>query len=192
MIISLEQAMAVQLWIAEGVTCGADELSERHAVDTELEILETHCGTLSEFGREGLRPADEDITASVLLSFHGRLSGATLFTMEPEDALAWARADGSEGDPVATYLDLAREVLSSVIISASAALGVETEIGRPKLVERTLGGCLLSTHAPSDTVLTSSRLRLQAGRMYYDASLHLLMEPKVMGAMLGALNIASN
>ena len=98
--------MAIQLWIAEGVTRALDDLSEIHAVDSAVEILDLRCCTLGEFGRDGLHTRDDDIVAVVARSYRGPISGATLFAMEPEDALAWACADGEQSDPVQTYLEL--------------------------------------------------------------------------------------
>jgi len=191
--ISLEQAMAVQTWIADGVTRAAEGLAERHAFDTDLEILETRCCALADYGAEGRSvTADEEVIAGVLLSFQGPLCGASLLAMDPHDALAWSQAGGESGDPIGTFLELGGDVLGSVIESAAEALEIRTEVGRPTLEETSLTGCLLRTHAPSDTVLTSCRLRIMAGRQAYDATLHLLMDPKRMFAMLGALAVAAH
>lgn len=185
--------MAIQTWIADGVARAAEALCERHAFDTDLEILETRCCALAEHGAEGLRvSSDEELVAGALLAFHGPLSGASLLAMEPHDALAWSQAGGVSTDPIVTFLELSGLVLESVIESAAEALGATTEVGQPTLQESSLTGCLLQTHAPSDTVLTSCRVRIVAGRQTYDATLHLLMDPKCMFAMLGALSVAAH
>lgn len=185
--------MAIQVWIADGVERAAEGLRERHAFDTELEILETRCCALAEHGAEGLSLGTHDeVVAGVLLAFQGPLCGASLLAMDPHDALGWSQAGGVTTDPISTYLELSARVLGSVVESAAEALETRTEIGQPKLEETSLTGCLLRTHAPSDTVLTSSRVRIVAGREVYPASLHLLMDPKRMFAMLAALSVAAH
>ncbi len=187
-----EQAMAIQLWIAEGVTRAVDELSETHAVDSSVEILDLRCCTLGDFGRDGLHTRDDDIIAAVSRSYHGPISGVTLLTMEPEDALGWACADGNRSDPVATYVELGGHVMEAVIEGAGRALGGESVLGPAKLMELSLAGCLIETHAPSDTVVVSSLLRLHAGGQVLDANLYLLLDTKHMSAILGALSISAN
>lgn len=167
----------------------AEQLADRHAFDTEITVLETRCCALGDFASEGL-PGGEDLIAGVMRAFRGRLAGASLLSMEPEDALAWVVADGDGENPLETYVDLGGCVLAAVAEAAAEAIGVEVEVGEPRLEESSIAGCLLLTHAPSDSVLVSSRLEVRAGGQHLSAQLHLVMEPKVISALLGALSVS--
>ncbi len=184
--------MAIQLWVAEGVARAADELSETHAVDSRIQVDETRCCTLGNCGPDGWFSSHDDVTAGVLLSFHGPLSGDVLLCMEPEQALAWSQAGSTSHDLVRTYVDLASGVLNAVVKSAAEELDVATESGVAELVEMSAPGCLIQTHAPSDTVVVCSRLRIRAGRQHLTADLYLLLDPKLMSAMLGALSVSAH
>jgi hypothetical protein len=166
-----------------------EELAETHAYDTELTVLDTRCCALADFGHGGPVVGD-DCVAGVMRAFRGRLAGAALLSMEPEDALAWSRADGGGGSPIETYVALAGDVLGAVALTAAEALDVEIELGESRLEEESVGGCLLRTHAPSDTVVVASRLEIRAGGQPLTAYLLLLMEPKVVSALLGALAVS--
>jgi hypothetical protein len=168
----------------------AEELAERHAFDTELTVLETRCCALAQFGVDtGVDPGD-DLVAGVMRAFRGRLTGTGLLAMEPEDALAWSLAGGSEHSPVDTYVGLAGTVLGAVAGSAAEALGVEVELAPARLEEDSVAGCLIRTHAPSDTVVVCARLEIRAGGHPAPARLLLVMEPKVVSALLGALAVS--
>jgi hypothetical protein len=178
--------------VADGVDRAADALTESHAVDTEITALETLCCSLGEFGSDASHGRDDDLVAGVLLPYRGTLCGAGLLSMDPEDALSWARCDGVCQSPIETFVELGSRMLAAVIESASRALGAPTEIGAAKLEESSLAGCLLSTHAPSDTVLIRTRIEITAGHQRRRADLSLLMEPKVVSALLGALAVSMN
>jgi len=178
--------------VADGVDRAADALTETHAVDTEITTLETLCCALGDFGTDASHGHDDEVVAGVLLPFRGTLSGAGLLSMDPEDALAWARSDGDCDSPIETFLELGACMLAAVIQSASSALRAPTENGAAKLEESSLAGCLLSTHAPSDTVLIRTRIEIRAGHQHHHANLSLLMEPKVVSALLAALSVSMN
>jgi len=185
--------MAFQSWIADGMDLAAEQLRDQHALDSEIEIVETRCCALGDFAGAGLHSRDEDLLAGVLLAFRGPLAGTALMVLEPEEALAWARAHSSgDDDAVRTFVELGECALAAVVRAASSALGVETELCEASLQEHTLGGCLLATHAPSDTMLTSSRLRVTSGGQLLDAHFYMLMEPKMMSALLGALSASAH
>lgn len=192
LIIPLEQSLAIQEWVADGMDRAADALTETHAVDTEIVALETLCCALGDFGTDSSHGRDDELVAGVLLPFRGTLCGAGLLSMDPEDALAWARSDGECASPIEVYLELGTRMLSAVIESASAALQAPTEIGQAQLEESSQAGCLLRTHAPSDTVLIRTRIEINAGHQRHRADLSLLMEPKVVSALLGALSVSMN
>jgi len=189
LIVPLEQSLAIQGWIAEGVDRAADELAESHAFDTELTVLQTRCCALGDFGAQEI-DGGADWIAGVLRAFRGRVCGTAILSMDPEDALAWSLADGGDGPPVEAYLDVAGRVLEAIALTAAEAIGVEVELGAARLEEDTVGGCLLRTHAPSDTVVVSSRIEVRAGGQTLPAQLLLVMEPKVVSALLGALAVS--
>jgi len=189
LIIPLEQSLAIQAWIADGVDRAAEELAERHAFDTEITVLDTRCRALGDFG-DDVTDAGEDMNAGVLGALRGGLSGTALLAMEPDDALAWMLSDGNSAPPVDAYVRLAGSVLASVGRSAAEALDVEVELAAPALVEDSVASCLARTHAPLDTVLISSRLEIRVGRQLLPAQLHLIIEPKLVSALLGALSVS--
>ena len=161
----------------------AEELSACHVAGTQLELLEVGCCALAEYGGSGPPRRDQDLVAGVLRSFQGRLAGTALLAMDPEDALWWARAGEPSPDPVATYVELAGRLLARVIESVATSLGLASELGRPRLEENSLAGCLLCTHAPSDTVVLYAVLRIDAAGRSREACLNLLMEPKRLASL---------
>lgn len=189
LIIPLEQSLAIQAWIADGVDRAAEELAESHAFDTEITVLETRCRALGDFGTDASDVA-LDMTAGVLGACRGRLTGTALLVMEPEDALAWMRADGNGAPSIEIYPKLGGSLLASVLRSAAEALEVEVELAAPTLAEASVASCLARTHAPLDTVLISSQLEIRAGRQQLSAQLHLIIEPKLVAALLGALAVS--
>jgi len=186
----LEQMMAIQTWVAQGLDRAAETLREIHAVDSEIEVRETRCCTLADFAAAGLYPPEQEVVAGVLVSLQGGLNGAALLAMAPEDALAWSRCDATGSDPIKRFMELGRRVLDEVVESACEALGVACAPGEASLQEGLLVGCLLETHAPSDTAVVCSRYTLYAGRQEYGGYLYLLVEPKRIAALLAALCVS--
>jgi len=188
-VVPLEQSLAIQAWIAEGVDRASEELAESHAFDTEITVLESHCCALADFGVQGLG-VGEELVAGVLRGFRGPLAGASLLAMEPEDALSWSLSSGQGHSPIETYVELAGDVLGAVVETAGEALEVDVELGTSRLEEDSIAGCLLRTHAPSDTVVVSARLEIKAAGHPVIGHLLLVMEPKVVSALLGALAVS--
>ncbi|MCH2187399.1 hypothetical protein MK280_16195 [Myxococcota bacterium] len=143
---------------------------------------------LAEFSTDGL-VGDADRIAGVVKSFRGRLEGTGLVALDPEEALAWALADGDQSHPVETYVELGETVLQSIADVAGEALGIEVEAGPPRLEETTVAGCLVGTHAPPDVVLLSSRVEVRVAGQWLSAELHLLVPPKVLSRLLRALAV---
>jgi hypothetical protein len=185
-----EQLIAIQAWIAEGADRAAEELAEDYSADTEIDVLETRCCALADFGTANLPASADDVVAGSLVSFHGGIQGAALLAMEPVDALGWARTNDADAEPVASYLAQSNQILTAVVESAARALGVDTHVGRPVLEEAPIAGCLLRTHAPSDTMIVCSRVEITAGRQRFASSLFVLLEAKVVNAILGALSMS--
>jgi len=156
-------------------------------------VVDARAFPLGEFGELGLHGDDVDLVAGALTACRGDLSGAALLHMDPEDALAWARRLAPEGDAIATFLAASETVLGAAIRAAGDALGLPTEVGTCQLVEETLGGCLLATHAPPDTVLIGAKLQVETGEegasdeTCHEAFCHLLLDAKLVSAMLRTL-----
>ena len=186
--IPLEQSLAIQAWLAEGVDRAAEYLTNEHAIDTELTVLETLACPLADFSTDGL-VGEADRIAGVVKSFRGRLEGTGLLALDPEEALAWSLADGDQSRPVETYIELGETVLQSIADVAGEALGIEVEAGPSRLEETTVAGCLVGTHAPPDVVLLPSRVEIRVAGQWLSAELHLLMPPKVLSRLLRALAV---
>jgi hypothetical protein len=113
--------------------------------------------------------------------------------MAPEDALVWTQRLAPAEDPVETFVAFGDAVMGEAIRAACDALGVHTEVGPTQLVEDTVGGCLLATHAPPDTVLIGAKLLVEvgaeggAGEQEFEAYCHLLFDAKIVSAMLRTL-----
>lgn len=187
---SLEQSMAVQVWITEGMDLAAERISEIHSFDTDLCIERTRCYALSEISEHAADESDADWRACVLRPFTGKFRGVAILSMEADEALAWVVADGAKKDIVGTYIDLAGRLVEGLIDSARKAVEPNLNLGCSRFREDTLTGCLLSTHAPSDTVAIASRVRIRSGGRELDGQLHVLMDPKSMGQLLGALSVS--
>lgn len=192
LLIQLEQSMAIQVWLVDGVARATEVLSEKYLGETEVDVGETVCCALGDFGTDGLQSEDDELIAGALLAFRGAFCGAALLAMEPDAALGWARSADPSADAIRVYLALAEQMLRSVVESAASVLDVSTEIGRPKLEERSLGGTLLQTHAPSDTAVIGSRLEIFVDGAHFPARIFLLTDSKTISGILRALRVSSN
>jgi hypothetical protein len=182
--------MAVQLWITEGMDLAAESISEVHSFDTDLCVERTRCYALSELGEHDVDEGEAGWRACVMRPFSGKFRGVAILSMEADEALAWVVADGAKKDIVGTYIDLAGRVVEGLIEAARKAVEPNLSLGCSRFREDTLTGCLLSTHAPSDTVAIASWVRMRSGGRELDGQLHVLMDPKSMGQLLGALSVS--
>ena len=187
---SLEQSMAVQVWITEGMDLAAESIGEVHSFDTDFCIERTRCYALSEISEHAASGSDADWRACVLRPFAGKFRGVAVLSMEADEALAWVVADGAKKDIVGTYIDLGGRLVEGLIESARKAVEPDLNLGCPRFREDTLTGCLLSTHAPSDTVAIASQVRVRSSGRELEGQLHVLMDPKSMGQLLGALSVS--
>ena len=174
-------------WLGEGLVSASRLLSEAHGTDAAIHVVDARCYPLSEFGEMGLHGDLDDVVAGTLVSCRGDLSGAAIFVMEPEQALAFARAADPDADAIDVFLDLGRYVLSGAFTAASDVIGLPTQIGEPSLIEYTMAGCLLATHAPPDTVVVGAKLLVEVDGVDHDAFCHLLLDAKIVSVMLRTL-----
>ncbi len=182
---STEQMIALHGFFAEGAAVGEAALADQSGCTTEVEVVEVRCGSLEEFGERGLRACD-DLVAAVMGRLEGGLPGSLGLALEPEEALAWARVGGAP-DPLESFVSLGRVLLEGVAASLSEVLRVETSLHDARLVETSEPCLLAETHAPSDTLVVSARLRILARDESVCAVAHLLVEPKHFARLLSSL-----
>lgn len=186
--ISTEQMIALHGFFAEAAAVGEESLAERTGCATEVEVQEIRATALAEFGERGLCLSD-DLVAGVMGRLEGRVPGTLSLVLEPEDALLWARL-AREADPLDTFVVLSRTLLAGVAEAFGEILAGEESFEGARLVEEPELAMLVRTHAPSDTIVFSSRLRIDARDEVLTAVSHLLVEPKYVAQVLSALSAA--
>ena len=186
--------MAIQLWICEGMERATETITEIHAFDTDLCVEHTLCGRMSESESESETATDgeKDLEwkACVLQSFSGDFRGVAVLSMDPDEALAWVVADGSKRDIVGSFLEIGSKLLEGVVDAAQSIMGAKLAMGPSRFREDSITGCLISTHAPPDTVAVNSTIQIRACGRNFSAQLHVLMEPKSMSRLLQALSVS--
>jgi hypothetical protein len=187
---SLEQSMAIQVWVAEGMDRAASAIREVHAFDTDLAIEQTRCDSLSEMSSVSSEDSDEFWRACVLKPLTGEFGGVVLFSMDSEEALAWVVADGAKRDIVESFLQLGERVVDGLVESATHLMDIQMESGGSRFREDSITGCLLSTHAPPDTVAIGNTVKIRSGGCELTGHLHILMEPKSMSQLLRGLSVS--
>ena len=185
---STEQMIALHGFFAEAAATGESALADQSGCTTEVEVVEVRCGDLQEFGERGLRACD-DLVAAVMGRLEGGLPGSLGLALEPEDALVWARVGGAP-DPLESFVALGRLLLEGVAGALSEVLRGTTSFHDACLVETSEPCLLAATHAPSDTLVISARLRIDVRDEAVSAVAHLLVEPKYFARLLSALAAA--
>ncbi|MBY0399731.1 hypothetical protein K2X89_05515, partial [Myxococcota bacterium] len=163
-------------------------LADLFGGETGVDVLEVRAGVLEQFGERGMRVGD-DLVAAVMGRMEGGVPGSAGLALEPEEALAWARTGGG-GDPIAAFVALGRAVLEGVAHALGEVTRVETRFLDGRLAEQTEPCLLAATHAPSDTLVLSARMRIETRGEAFSAVAHLLAEPKHVGRLLSALSAA--
>ena len=186
--ISTEQLIALHGFFAEAAAIGEASLAELSGCETEVEVLEIRCTSLGDFGERGLR-LSEDLAAGVIGRLEGAMPGSLNIVLEPEDALIWAQI-GNDADPLETFVSLGSVLLEGVAVVLSEILESETRLQGTALVEEPELTILVKTHAPSDTLVFSTRLQIAVRDEVVGAVSHLLIEPKYLAPLLSALSAA--
>jgi hypothetical protein len=119
------------------------------------------------------------------------MPGSLNVVLDPEEALVWARACGGT-DPLETFIGLGRELLGGVTVALAEILEAPVELRGARLVEEPELAMLVHTHAPPDTRVLSTRLRIRSRNETVSAHSHLLVEPKYLSRLLSALSAASH
>jgi hypothetical protein len=190
LMISTEQMIALHGFFAEAAAVGEASLGEITGCETEVEVQEVRATALGDFGDRGLCLSD-DMIAGVMGRLKGVMPGTANLVLEPEEALLWARLGGGE-DPLAMYVTLGKTLLEGVATFLAEVLEGEVALDGARLVEQSELAMLVATHAPSDTVVFSTRMRIVARDESFDAVSHLLVEPKYLAQLLSALSAASH
>ena len=186
--ISTEQMIALHGFFAEAAAVGEASLAEISGCETEIEVLEIRCTSLGEFGERGMR-LSEDLVAGVIGRLEGVLPGSLNIVLEPEDALAWAQV-GNDGDPLETFVSLGSILLEGIAAALSEILEADSQFHGARLVEEPELAMFVATHAPSDTLVFTTRLRIDVRDEVFSAVSHLLIEPKYLTQLLSALSAA--
>jgi len=186
--ISTEQLIALHSFFAEAAAIGEASLAEISGCETEIDVLEIRCTSLGDFGEQGMR-LSEDLVAGVIGRLEGVLPGSLNVVLEPEDALLWAQI-GNDGDPLDAFVSLGRVLLEGIAVALSEILQAESQFRGATLVEESELTMLVKTHAPSDTLVFSTRLQIDVRDEVVSAISHLLIEPKYLAQLLFALSAA--
>lgn len=186
--ISTEQMIALHTFFAEAAAVGEEALGEKTGCDTEVEVQEIRATALAEFGERGLCLSD-DLVASTMGRLEGCLPGTLCLSLEPDEALLWARLAGGE-DPIGAFVTLSSTLLEGVSSALGGLLEGHAGFVGAGLVEEPELAMLVKTHAPSDTIVFSIRLRIDARDEVFTAVSHMLVEPKYLARVLSALSAA--
>jgi len=188
--ISMEQMIALHSFFAEASAAGEPGLAEICGSETEVNVVEIRCSNLGDFGDSGLR-LSEDLVAGVMGRVDGAMPGTLNFVVEPEDALVWAQIGGAS-DPLETFVSLGREILAGIALALTEILEASCEFRDARLVEEPELAMMVKTHAPSDTLVFSTRLCIEVRDEVITAHSHFMVEPKYLTRLLSALSAASH
>jgi hypothetical protein len=182
--------IALHGFFADAAANGEAALAELTGCETEVEVQEIRATVLADFGERGLLLSD-DLVAGVMGRLEGVLPGTMSLVLEPEDALLWARHSDYD-DPVAGFVALGNAWQAGVATALGELLEGESRFLGARLSECAELAMLVQTHAPSDTIVFSSRLRIDIRDEVLTAVSHLLVEPKYLAQLLMALSAASH
>jgi len=186
--ISMEQMITLHGFFAEAAAVGESAIAEIAGSETEIEVLEIRTTPLGEFGEMGMR-LSEDLVAGVIGRLEGAMPGSLNIVLEPEDALIWAQM-GSIENPLDTFVSLGKEFLEGLAVAFAEILEMECQFHGGALVEESELAMFVKTHAPSDTIVFSLRLRINARDEIFSAVSHLMIEPKYLTRLFSALSAA--
>jgi len=158
LMISTEQMIALHSFFAAAAALGETSLGELSGCETEIEVQEIRCTALAEFGEQGLC-LSEDLVAGVMGRLEGVMPGSLNLVLEPEDALMWSRM-GGDGDPLETFVEIGRRLLGGMTKALCEILPGEASFEDATLAEAPELAMLVGTHAPSDTLVFSTRMRI--------------------------------
>ena len=173
---SLEQIFTL------GVATASAELTER--TGAQLMLRSFRMRPAAEFP-DGSEADHIDVTAGVAQRFGGALRGTSVFSMEPEGALAWSHsvlaADSDPAQVIPTFVELAGAILCDLISAAAHAMhGGSVDFDAANLRESSRVAIVLGTHPPSDTAVVTLGLDVEFDGRALPAHVDLLLEPKLL------------
>ena len=186
--ISMEQMIALHGFFADAARVSESALAELSGCDTEIELHEIRCTALGEFGDHGMQLSD-DLVAGVMGRLEGAMPGSLSLVLDPDEALLWAQL-GDDADAIRGFVSYGQVLLEGIADALTEILERETKFEGAALVEEPELAMLIRTHAPSDTLVFSSRVRLDVRDEALEAMAHLMIEPKYLGQLLSALSAA--
>jgi len=173
---------------------GAREAAQRaplRAASLRPEIGELAICPLSDFPARAVSVDHPQLVAAAVAGLRGPLSLTALVAFEPRDALALLRRL-SGGIGALGHAELARfvEAGGALIEGAVRALAraADGELSPARLVEDSLVGAVLGTHAPPDASVLSARLELALPERTLHGALYVIVEEKLLPALLEALS----
>ena len=117
------------------------------------------------------------------------MPGSLSLVLDPDEALLWAQL-GDDADAIRGFVSYGQVLLEGIAVALTEILERETKFEGAALVEEPELAMLIRTHAPSDTLVFSSRVRLDVRDEALEAMAHLMIEPKYLGQLLSALSAA--
>jgi hypothetical protein len=173
---SLEQIFTL------AVATASAELTERGGGQLMLRSLRMR--PAAEFP-DGAEADHIDVTAGVAQRFRGALRGTSVFSMEPEGALAWSgsvlEGNGSAERVIPTFIELASGILCDLVTTAAHAMhGGSVDFDVANLRESSRVAIVIGTHAPSDTAVGTLGLDVEFDDQAFPAHVDLLLEPKLL------------
>jgi hypothetical protein len=180
--------IALHGFFADAASVSESALAELSGCETEVDVHEIRCTALGEFGDRGMQLSD-DLVAGVMGRLEGALPGSLSLVLDPDEALLWAQL-GDDSDAIRGFVSYARVLLEGVAVALSEILERETTFEGAVLVEEPELAMLIQTHAPSDTLVFSFRVRLDVRDEALEAMSHLMIEPKYLAQLLSALSAA--
>jgi hypothetical protein len=146
--------------------------------------------TLAEFP-EGAVFDPAEWLACVRVATPRPVPGVAILALDPHCVLRLAGAGLPPGTPdpglVARYLGFGHAALEALVAPLGRALGAEPTCGPPELFEGALVPCVLSTHAPPDTVVLSVAVAFEKGAAPVEGTACWLLPRKPAGRLLEAL-----
>lgn len=155
----------------------------RVAVGGSACVSRVASGPLAAYPEGAVHP-DPDMMASLVAPLAGAVSGTTIVSFPPEQALAlidaWSEVAVSGADALARY----RRGTRALAEAAAGALGLR--VGESDALEEdALVSTLLATHAPADTAVLSAAIDVDLGGMPCQGVFLLLVDAKALTALVG-------
>jgi hypothetical protein len=188
LMISTEEMIELHGFFAEAAAVGEAGLGAISGCETEIIVEEIRCTALADFGERGLW-LSEDLVAGVMGRLEGVMPGSLNVVLDPQDAFRWVRL-GGDGDPLETFVSIGSTLLEGMTHALAEILSGEETFQGAALVEESELAMLVKTHAPSDTLVFSTKMQIDVRDEAFTAVSHMLIEPKCLAQLLKALSAA--